>query len=111
MKRMAAIKFSHHYLKLPEGISKARLLQVACLCDIELSPAFIEYDTVWFHDDEREHWQLPKGRLLLLLFQDVGSGMVFTTLRGWMPSKERWYRSQMGEVFDVVIGEEDGERG
>jgi hypothetical protein len=104
---MPEIKFSHHYLKLPDRVKSAQLLQVLCCYDTELSPAFIDYDTVWFHDDQKEFYQLPKGRLLLLLFRDADSLQVFSTVRPWAPNKERWYRNQQGIFFDVVVSEEN----
>jgi len=104
---MPAIKFSHRYLKLPENVRSARLLQVFCCYDTELSPAFIDYDTIWFSDtDSPEHYPLPRGRLILLLFQ-ADNNDLFTTLRPWAPNKEKWYRGQQGAFFDVIVSEED----
>jgi len=100
---MPKIKFLHDYWKL-HNIAKRTpviLLQVFVVDKKDLSPDFVEYDTA-IHPEG--HYKLPNGKLIVLLFYQ---GMVlFTTIRRWTPEKERYYTSQMGETFEVVI--EDG---
>jgi hypothetical protein len=103
MLKMAKIKFSHkRYTKLAIQTECARLLQVFIADYSELSKEFIEYDTSYW-DEEVKFYELPKTKLLILLFQDEDNGYLFTTVRRWTPRKEEYYRSLQGEILDVVL--------
>lgn len=113
------IKFSHHYPKL-HGQTAAHLLHVK-LCDrSELSESFIEYDTVYeiepaigvCSEPVLGHYQLPNGRLMVLVF--LGNNLFpFTTVRRWTAEKERYYRDGIGKRFDIeyVAAENSGAPG
>ncbi len=97
---MPSIKFSHAYPKLraAEPTKTGTLLDVLNVRLEDLSPAFLEYDTT--HQDGR--YDLPKkGEYMLLLF--AGPGGIFPTLRRRTPEKERYYRSCVGEAFEVAL--------
>jgi hypothetical protein len=105
-----SIKFSHRYLKLGvlgnrnDMAYTARLVAVQVVDLEDLHPEFLAYDT------DNGRYELPKrGKYLLLLFHAVGG--LFTTLRPAFPSrKEEYYRSKIGQEFDVVfVGEKETE--
>ena len=101
-RKMNKIKFSHTtYRKLDHiGTSDpVMLLQVLEGFDTNLSQSFIDYDTTYGNN---EQYELPKGRLIILVFKDL-LGYVFTTIRRWTPKKEAYYKEQMGEYFEVVF--------
>ena len=100
---MNHIKFSHKYAKLlhPDTgrpIVNAMLLQVLDIKLEELSRHFIAYDTDGIY-------KLPdKGEYLMLIFQK-GDDDIFTTLRRKTPNKNEYYRSKVGEYFEIIIEE------
>ena len=104
------IKFSHRYLKQPLYHIKVKLLQVF-LCDRkDLTEYFIDYDTAYFSGNETVYYELPNGKLLVLIFAVVktlalkrASYDIFTTVRRWTPQKEDYYKSNVGEIFNVVV--------
>ena len=100
------IKFSHNYLKMPDGIDEVKLLQVFKIHYDELSEEFIEYDVRYIANCGVEHYKLPKTDLLVLLFQTYDRQM-FTTIRRWTLQKEKYYRESMGEIFEVVMINEE----
>lgn len=66
-----------------------------------LHRAFIDYDTLYFDSENKQnYYQLPEGKILVLLFGDIGNTS-FTTIRRWTPEKEQYYRSHIGEMFKV----------
>jgi hypothetical protein len=100
------ISFSHKYYKLWHHgtgskvggafITEAVLLDVFIVNIEECSKAFLDYDT----DDGL--FELPKkGKYMVLLFKKFGMPDLFTTIRRWTPEKEKWYRSGIGNTFDV----------
>ena len=96
---MNKIKFSHEYFKLPDDRTEIVLLAVFKVHYTELSESFKAYDTMY----QGGEYPLPKTDLLVLLFCN-GKNDLFTTIRRWTPKKEDYYRSKMGEEFEVVIG-------
>jgi len=97
---MPKIKFSHNYVKL-NGIAKnVELLEVINVNLENLSETFLSYDT-------DNIYKLPKqGKYLMLIFRKTFMlGNLFTTLRRRTPQKEKYYRSQIGAFFEVVIFE------
>lgn len=102
---MNTIKFSHHYPKMPENTRRTRILQIF-LCDRkDLGELFVNYDTAY----SQGFYELPKGKLIVLLLQSIGNGMFFgdlwTTIRRWTPEKELYYRGLIGKEVEVVIDE------
>ena len=102
---MNKIKFSHRYIKLRdiENGEKAWLLEVLEKTTNKLSKTFINYDTC---KSSGGYYQLPAGRVLILLFQHIRTGRVFTTVRRWTQKKERYYTSCRGELFEALVEED-----
>lgn len=96
------IRFSHQYPKLPEGIKSAVLLAVQETTKEHLPEDFLAYDTMYHDADKRQYYPLPEGQVLVLVFW---GGALFTTIRRWTSEKARYYRSLVGEEFEVVIDE------
>ena len=111
---MKTIKFTHRYCKLGkpgmgaiEDGDTAQLLQVFECNRNDLSPAMISADTVYIVNGEPQHYELPKGKLLFLLFMN-DNGYLFPTIRsGWRDDKRDYYKAAMGEMFRVEIKEGD----
>ena len=104
---MPEIKFSHDYPKL-HAQKAARLLCVELRNRSELPEDFIEYDTVFIQEEgtfpgnRTGHYELPSGRLLVLVF--LGNNLFpFTTVRRWTKEKERYYRNLVGTVMGIKI--------
>ncbi len=109
------IKFSHIYDKMPEEAQsfKTILFAVIPFEDKNTHKVFLAYDTLYRVDEKREHYELPKGKKLLLLLatQAYEDGRMFyapqfilwTTLRRWTPEKESYYLSHLGEVVKIVV--------
>jgi hypothetical protein len=118
-RRQMKIKFSHHYPKL-HSQTAAHLLHIELRDRSELSEAFIKYDTVYevrpaigpFDEAVVDHYPLPSGRLMVLVF--LGNNLFpFTTVRRWTAEKERYYRNGIGKRFDIeyVAAENSGAPG
>ncbi len=116
---MNQIKFSHSgYTKL-HGQTSGRLIWIEIRDRKELCEEFVEYDTVYkisgayveCKGDDEEYYPLPSGKLIVLVF--LGDKLIpFSTVRRWTPmknadglNKEEWYRSKIGEQFEIVIKE------
>jgi hypothetical protein len=121
---MNRINFSHVYPKLHEQVA-AQLLKVEVHDRKELNEEFVMYDTVYRervfrhiegHGDVEyspttKYYPLPSGKLIVLVF--LGDKLIpFTTVRRWTPmknadglNKEEWYRSHIGELFEIVTKE------
>lgn len=104
---MNQIKFSYEYWKLGELQHRdmVTLMQAFVADKKDLSQVFIEYDT---HKVKGGFYPLPNGKLIVLLFG--GSETVFTTIRRWTPEKEKYYKSSMGELFEIIIEQAAGEK-
>lgn len=99
---MHTIKFSHPYRKLFIGgvpVTRAKLLAVEPVRLQDLPAEFLDYDT------DGGLYALPKtGDYLRLIFLKPGLDMhLFTTLRRQTPNKLDYYKSKIGELFQVVI--------
>jgi hypothetical protein len=99
---MPIIKFSYHFPKLigEDGypIRAARLIEVLDVEISDLSEEFIQYDT-----GHGLYRLPPRGAFLMLIFQKPGFVNLFTTIRRSTPEKRDYYRSQVGERFDLQI--------
>jgi hypothetical protein len=104
---MPQIKFSHKYQKILNShndvIETATLLQVSIINLEDLSKEFLNYDT------DNGVYELPKrGKYLMLIFlkehEDYTTDLnLFTTLRRHTPEKHKFYMSQIGKVFKVMV--------
>jgi len=108
---MNKIKFSHAYPKLHDQTG-AKLLYVEVRDRKELTDNFVEYDTRYYTNYGQPsmdgHYPLPDGKLVILVF--LGNHFIpFTTVRPWKPAyggmkdKEEFYRSKIGQLFDIVV--------
>jgi hypothetical protein len=99
---MNRIKFSYEYRKLlGANYSSVILLEVIVVNLDGLSKHFIGYDT-------DSVYKLPaKGEYLLLIFDKnfnpSPAKNIFTTLRRWTGHKEEYYRSKIGQQFQIEI--------
>ena len=103
---MPSIKFSHKYNKL--GTTLDNIVSIATLIEVvvvelsNLSKQFIAYDA-------EGKFPLPSsGAYMMLLFKKPGridsdTTDLFTTMRRYTFEKEKFYRENIGQVFDVKI--------
>jgi hypothetical protein len=110
------IKFSHTYWKMPlevdaeTPISDAMLLAVFNTTSEEIHEQFRLYDTMYVDEKGASYYELPKGKLIILLLKSSPitspeEQELWTTIRRWTPEKEKYYRSNIGKLFDVIIEE------
>ena len=99
------IKFSYEYTKMPEFLSdnfnEAELLAVFFGDRNDLHKDFVEYDTEYWENGEKGNYPLPQGKLLILLLKT--DTILWTTIRRWTPQKEKYYRSNVGEIFKIEL--------
>ena len=113
--KQLSIKFSHIYPKLLDShnrpIQEATLLEVLSV-DIEnLHLPFLTYDTTTIKNSK---YKLPeKGKFLLLIFlksvdsKNTRSWNLFTTIRRYTPKKHKYYVSNIGKTFKIIIQDAD----
>lgn len=97
----AKIKFSHAYFKMPEHADPSRLLEVFVVDRSDLHRCFVSHDT---KIKDGGNYQLPKGKLLVLLLL-AESGELWTTIRRFTEEKETYYRSMRCKVFEIDVVE------
>ncbi len=111
---MSVIKFSHDYPKL-HGQTSAELLAVRPIrIDKNTPKELLEYDTTYYVTRElsevglgmgtiKEHFPLATGDYIQLVF--IGNLRIpFCTIRrAWPQSKVNYYKSKIGEQFEVMI--------
>jgi len=118
------IRFSHRYLKLERGVVYRKPVKRAILLEVflaerdELHKDFVEYDTAYWKFYKKDSWgiwnevsyyQLPKGKVIVLLFKATNNGnFLFTTIRRYTPKKYEYYKKMRGKEFEVVIEEKEG---
>ena len=103
---MNTIKFSHYYYKIPIKIKSCKLIQVFKVSKKDLTDEFLRYDTAYFDENAGFHYYELKGNeFLMLIFMYLNDDCdycIFTTLRPAYPeSKEQYYRSKIGEEFQI----------
>jgi len=97
---MNNIKFLHHYPKI-YGQSSAELLKVK-ICDrSDLDDHFVEYDTVYLSYAAMDHYSLPTGPLLVLVFLG-DKNIPFTTVKRWTVNKAAYYLRNLNKQFKIV---------
>jgi len=99
--RQNKIKFNTVYVKLINPrthirYSYAKLLEAIPYHFEDLSLSFRGYDTA-----NTDYVVLNSGRCIILIFQTPCG--IFTTLRNLTPHKLKFYRSRIGEDFEIVI--------
>lgn len=112
---MKKIKFSHEYYKLLgiryNGVDNiATLLEVVDINLEDLSDTMRRYDTCYSENNDNKYYPLPKkGKYLLLIFVMNGSFYtmgVFTTIRRNTPQKRDYYKSCIGQYFEIILTKE-----
>ena len=96
---MNAIKFSHDYPKL-HGQTSAELLAVRPIrIDRNTPQELLEYDTKY----DGGYYKLATGDYIQLVF--LGNLRIpFCTIRkAYPPSKVEYYKSKIGEQFEVMV--------
>lgn len=96
---MSVIKFSHDYPKL-HGQTSAELLAVRPIrIDKNTPRELLEYDTAY----DGGHYKLATGDYIQLIF--LGNLRIpFCTIRkAYPPSKVEYYKSKIGEQFEVMV--------
>lgn len=103
---MNKITFSHKYYKLFAVAHQAPLVMAIKMNIKDLPDRLIEWDTAYGDFDEpAKHYDLSKlTEVLVLLF--LSGDYLFTTIRRWTPQKEAFYRSKIGQIFEIEIKEE-----
>ena len=98
---MNQIKFSHIYPKL-WGQKKAKLLDVRIVSFFSLHSDLLNYDTRWNDGNEVGKYPLPHDNLIHLTF--LGENLIpFCTIRRHTNQKYSYYKSKIGEEFEVVL--------
>lgn len=105
-----SIKFSHLYRKLATAFEEeppehATLLQVLKVKKSELSQLFIQYDSLYYEEEEAKFYSIPDGDLILLLFLSE-KGQLFSTLRSYNDEKWKYYSGLVTKHFDVLVSVE-----
>ena len=95
------IRFNGRYLKLINPITQteypyATLIEAIPYHYEDLSLSFKLYDTA-----DTDYIMLNSGRCIILIFQTKCG--IFTTLRGLTQNKLKFYRSRLGERFEIII--------
>jgi hypothetical protein len=100
---MPQIKFSANYPKL-HGQQTGKLLCVDCLPLASLPVDLLDYDTL---QSTGERYKFPFRNAMILILTFQGDHYIpFTTIKRSYARKFLWYKSQIGQVFDIVINEE-----
>ena len=104
---MRRIKFSHTDYEKFRRIQRkppftARLLQVFLLQSTDVTEWFREYDTKFYTENGVDYYPLNTCTLIVLLFEETQTGLLFTTMRSATTSKLRYYRDLQGEEFEVT---------
>lgn len=104
------IKFSHIYEKMPDDLSDPTMLLAVFSADTkEFGELFIKHDTLYWNNGKRDpkagigFYELPKGKVLVLLLITGHKGHLWTTVRRWTPEKERYYRGIIGQGVQIEI--------
>jgi hypothetical protein len=97
------IKFSNDHPKL-WGQKKGELLAVRrCFAGVvHKNKDLLEYDT---KNCKGEYYQLPKHNYLIQLIFLGDKQIPFCTLRRFDRQKYDFYQNNVGEIFDILIGE------
>lgn len=100
---MRKIKFSHVYEKMPEDLSINILTGIFISNTKDLGKFFKDYNTGWSDGIEYSKSTLPKGKIVVLLFNSGINSELWTTIIRWTPQKERYYRKAIDCEFEVEI--------
>lgn len=98
------IKFSHRYDKMPPDtlLYSTVLLHVFVIDASDIGLGFRNYDVTYFENGELGAYELPKGKVLVLLLLSGGL-ILWTTIRRYIPYKYEYYKSLIGREIDIEI--------
>ena len=99
-------KFNYYYESFLSPPQYAILLEVFVVDTEKLHQRFIEYDTLYYENGRPKYYRLPKGKVLVLLFQ-TDEDLLFTTIRRFTPKKYDYYMKNRGEMFKIVINKRE----
>jgi hypothetical protein len=108
---MKKMRFSHIYKKFPLDLkrSKTYLIGVTTIEKDKFPPLFLKYDTEYMRGVNTSFYKLPKGKILLLTLFTTSCdeflimNHVWTTIRRWLPEKEKYYQNSIGEEFEIEM--------
>lgn len=110
-----SIKFAHNFLKLNDQ-KTAELVHVKVVSRTELDEEMVIADTQYYENHEVpgndspirgvRFYPVPNGSLLLLTFLGENNRS-FTTLRRFKDASWKRYKSQINQVFDIVVEDSD----
>lgn len=87
---------------------EARLLQVIKIPTSQISKHFIEFDTKYLDNGHFLYYELPKCKDMIILIFKNHVNKLFPTLRRYTPEKYKWYKSNEGNMFEVIINGQEG---
>ena len=96
---MITTRFSNLYIKMPRGFERSVLTGLDLVNLEDLYPAFLEADTAIVVGG---HFSLPSRGRYMILQLDI-DGRIWQTIRRWIPQKEAYYRSHIGEVVRCEV--------
>jgi len=96
---MNQIKFSHNYPKLWNQQLAVLESVKKLVAGSTLHPDLIEYDT---KTSGGKYYKLPQTGFLIQLIFWGNKGIPFCTLRRHTPRKEEYYRSKIGQRFELI---------
>ena len=86
---------------MPKVFTNTILLAVFVDDVNNLGELFVKYDTLYIEKGVPLFYPLPKGKVLVLVL--ITQSVIWTTIRRWLPYKETYYRSIVGQDVDIVI--------
>ncbi len=97
---MIAIKFSHHYKKMPAVLSPTFIRGIKKVHFSELTPEFIKADT---ETDDGQFYPLPRTWLIIISLWT--EGREWQTIRRFTPEKMEYYDAHIGNEVEIKIEE------
>lgn len=101
------IKFSHKYLKLWQQ-DKAELIHLRVIDREEIGKELLLYDTKYYLDEPEDefdiygYYPLPDQGKFIQIFLIGNLGIPFCTIRKFTDEKLKYYKANIGKVFDIV---------
>ena len=96
------ISFSHDYPKLRRQVGATLISVISNVDYSEFTDELLEYDTIYYDDDGKHYYELKPGKYIVLVF--IGEKLIpFTTIRPYNVEKSDYYKSNIGNWFDIHI--------
>ncbi|MCX8000481.1 MAG: hypothetical protein N3A69_16270 [Leptospiraceae bacterium] len=97
----STIKFSHDYKKLPHILISILLLDILKVNLEDLSQAFLDYHTSYLENQTKQNQASKSREYLLILPYQKETNQLFTTLQRYEPQKYEYYKSEIGQNFNI----------